>query len=743
MAGESRSFPIGGFGLHVTRSFRAVAGTIALAALGFSLCVSPAVAAEDATSTDCGSKVTPAPARPKQVDLVLDDSGSMFWDPETKSPLTRWSYAKYALEAFATMLGPDTTLNVFLMSDFAQGRTAGPAVTLQGSDDVAQRQQLIHNLVLNGGGTPYAPVQAAMADLSQSSAPEKWLVVATDGEFEDRLPDEVNTDLRQFVKDGSSGLQDVNVAFLAMGADAVTIPNDPKGGIHFAKAVEVDDLLGQMAQFSNTIFGRDFLPGGSGKTWSPDIDLAEVVVFAQGPSVAIGPMTTVDGAIEPSSVVDVSWADNPPVGARQYVAVPEQALVGKVATFYDVPKGEITVDVQGEQALAVFYQPKVDFGITLRDGAGNQVSEDKLVSGTYSVDYGFMDQDCNIIESTLLGDVKYSAVVTQDGKVVKEAFKPGEKIDLSRGDVAMDVTAEYLDGAKSSAHADVKVLQAAAPTQAQVDSSSYKVSEMAEFPPESRAVEFQYTHEGPNGEAIPFSPEEWSAIPESALGATSDANLDFKVVKGQEVGSVFLYARAPEGNVYAATTGPIEVAVSAEYEFDEQMNTTSALATIDVIDDLSALDRWKHWWSTVGWKYLLLLLLFILILGYVFKKRFSKKVKRHPTVRLTPRQYGIPADDGRGKFVIEPVRRWLPFVADRAKLVYVPPGVSGFTPMRLKAGPGKQMILTNWREVAKRENVSINGNDLNKETNRGMRVGPSSMITATDPTMTYDITPNQ
>ena len=80
---------------------------------------------------------------------------------------------------------------------------------------------------------------------------------------------------------------------------------------------------------------------------------------------------------------------------------------------------------------------------------------------------------------------------------------------------------------------------------------------------------------------------------------------------------------------------------------------------------------------------------------------------------------------------------------DTATLRITPTGVGGFRSMRLKAGPSRSMLLQNWRQLASKANVEINGVELNDETNRQPRLTASSSITARTPAMTYELTPRE
>lgn len=119
---------------------------------------------------NCGQGVNSVAIKKRQVNLVLDDSGSMFSNGGN-TPLDRWSNAKYSLEVFAALLGEQDNMNIYLTSTYAKGGS-GSVVQLAGKEAASSRVSKIHNMVMQGGDTPYAPVQAAAKDLAASDAGE-------------------------------------------------------------------------------------------------------------------------------------------------------------------------------------------------------------------------------------------------------------------------------------------------------------------------------------------------------------------------------------------------------------------------------------------------------------------------------------------------------------------------------------------------------------------------------------------
>jgi len=687
-------------------------------------------------TTRCGATVEPAPQQPRQINLVLDDSGSMFNDGGGNGT-DRWSVAKYSLEVFAAMLEQNDTLAVYRMSDFKDGANPGPTVTLFGTEPPSSRVAKIHEMPLYGYATPYSPVQRATADLLASDAPIKWLVILSDGEFNDRATGEVQADLNALVAGGRTETGAVNVAFMAIGPEAPAIQETP--GVHFLQAASSADVLNRMTAFSNVIFGRNVLPQTSAGVISPDIDLSEALVFAQGPSVDIGAAVTPEGTRSPISSVLVSWADNPEAysGSRTWPAVPNQSLKGEIARFSDLGRGDIRFDLTGAQTVDVFYKPRVDFGVELRDSSGAKVDGDKIVGGDYTLAYGFMDEACGFVESDLLGQVEYSAKVYHDDELVADRVGSGDVVTLDRGDIILDVEARYLGGATSSARINLQVLQPSRPAVIDAEPATFEVSRLGRQAGAEEAIALTYRLD-----TGPFSAEEWAAVTTDSFRADSAANLEWDVVLGEEIGQVYLIPQAPDGDVYAANTGEIDVSITGSHVFDEQLYEARTTVTITMIDDMPWWERLLHWFTVIGWFFLLLLLLAVLIAGYVFKRRFSRRFSPRP--KITGRYSGFGRNDrhDQGKFQIGQIRRFLPFVADVATLKYTPGG-SPFPSLRLKAGRSKTAMVENWRDLqklAERTPVKIGNNVVNDSTKRPPTLNASMRIIAQTPEITYTAT---
>jgi len=707
----------------------------------------------------CGAPRTPADAEPKDIHLVLDDSGSMFYSNNGRISDDSWSKAKYSLEVFASLMGPNDTLRVYQLSDFDDRIDARlPSSELSGASSAGTRAGEIRGLILRGEGTPFAAVEQAVEDLEDSPGPERWLVVVTDGEFD--LDDgsvlaeaELNDRVRDFVEATRDSGQPVQVAYLAIGSGVPQVREDRELGVFSELAPDADQLSLRMNDLADRVFGRRAVPLDSTGLWvqgNDSVDMAQVIVFAQGPEVVIGDQAeTSAGTIQASEVVDVRWSEQGPVTLRgeDKPAVPDKSLNGQVAFFEGIPRGDVQFDIEGaspDVPIRLFYKPQVSLGYVLKDPVtGEIVAGDQPVAGDYVVEFGFTDSNCEFVSSSLLGEQDVESVVlSQGGEPFAELSDSGEVVAFPKGDVDVALSGTFLDGVPISNPAPLQrtFLPPAYPSQIDATPVTYQVSEMAEFPPPQKQIPLEYSIEE-DGVVRPPSAEEWASLDPETFTYEHDTNLEFEVTKGAVPGELSLLVRAPEGDVYEATTGNFDVIVRGSYLPGNQDNVAEATVPIEVVDDLSTWDRFVNWFKESGWKWLLALLLLILILGYIFKRRFPKSVSRKPGVSGTPRTVGMTATNGAGKFKVQGFRRFMPFVADKGTLTYVPSGTPGFPAMKLKAGPGKSMIITNWRNIAKKGNVQVNGMQLDDSTKGPVKFSAASQIVASTPQMTYSLVP--
>jgi hypothetical protein len=750
MADTSVLLPLPYFGEQVqsrllSRYVRIALSAILLVTVGF--LPSQVARAEEKTAPDaCGAPVIPESPETKHINMVVDDSGSMIRDADSKQLLDRWSFAKYSVEVFAALMGPGDSLDVYLLSSFTGDGNRQASISLQGRQTQSGIDR-IRSIEVEGSGTPFEAIQRTTAEDGLRPADQNWLVILTDGEFRDSgnpVPTaRVQERLESFLGSQQETNRQLGVAFLALGDEAPNLAALTDQGLVFAQAQNSRDLLTTMGSFANRIFGRSNIQLATDGAWSTDLDLEEVIVFAQGADVDVASATVNGERIPPQSTVQVSWIENKAIRFPNNDLVtprPNEGLQGQIATFGEIPRGDIGFDISNAETVELFYRPKVNFGARLTDAEG-RVKEDSVVEGTHTLDFGFLS-DCEFVnDSSLLSAGNFLAAVYQDGELVAEDIEPGDQVELKDGDVTIEYSATYLDGVPETDEQTFKVAKPPLPSRMTAVVPEYKVSEMAEYPPPARqiAIDYEVIEDGIPRQPLP---EEWATLNPDTFQISRESNLEFELVKEETPGQLRLLVRAPEGDVYKANTGTIEEKLTGSYLPGQAESVAELDVPIEVENDLSFWDRRWHDFKTWGWKVLLALLLLAIILGYIFKRRFSKRVKRRPSITGTPWSVGVTPIEDRGKFQASGFRKFLPFVANTATLSYVPPGTIGFRAMKLKAGPRKSMIVTNWKEIAEKDNVEINGNPLNSETRRPPKLSASGTISASTPQMTYEMTPS-
>lgn len=681
-------------------------------------------AAGTADLPTCGAEVEQIPEPSRQINLVLDESGSMFVD-SADNPLTLWSIAKYSLEVFAALIGPQDTLNVYRMSDYGENSTSAPTLAISGNEPAGARVAQVHGLELEGRSTPWRSVTAAAENLAQSDADEKWLVVLTDGLFKDGpldIPPSEVVDLLVNVE-----AADASVAFMSIGDEAMVIPASDRRTV--AKVATGAELVPAMTGFSNVIFERSVaIADGQAQEWSPDVPLQEVVLFAQGQNVSVGSANASNGSINPDDQVSVSWTDNDPIPGPNgpVTPVPDESLEGVIATYRDISPGPVTFDVSNASQVDLFYKPALEFGYTVVDADGQDIGNVLNANEPFAINYGFMDSNCVIVDSELLNPVSYTAQILDGEETVIPDLAPGQTLDLPPGNYTMVMDAVYNGG---TAAATIPLIVGTATGSLQIP-----VSQMENYPPVNEGIPIFYTIIEPNGLDRAPTREEWAAFQPAQARIESTGNEEFELIKGDRTGELTLLVRAPDGDIFAADTGQISVTV-----YPPTAQGRPASLTITVIDDLTSSQRFWHWFWTTGIWLLIGLILLIILAGYVFKRRFHRQLSKSPQIDGIPRGIGMTPLTARGRFKKNGVRRFLPFVADKATLVYTPPGVMGFLPLKLKAGPQKSMVITNLTQISQRNNVQVNGMALEPDMVTTPRLAKGSVITADTPQMSYEV----
>ena len=357
--------------------------------------------------------------RTYDIAVVFDNSGSMYFNEA-------WCRAKYAIEIFASMPNYENgdRLRIYPMwpvvtdgSTPSSGGSIDP-VEITGQSDIDK----IYNMyTVKPSETPFAPVTEAYEDLKNSSADEKWLIVLTDGEFNQDARDEFE-DVDLQARLGELASNDINVQYLGVGK-AATLKSD-EGKFFYALNSSDTSLKEDLVNICNVIFRRSPLPDNAlnGEKLTLDISMNNIIVFVQGENAKIGSLKNDDGK-EIEVTLDSGLLRYSEIGAggEKYKNAPvDTSLAGQVKTFAACDKGEYTLDYSGADTIQIFYEPNVDLRVVVTDDEGEELdmSKSKISAGEYTMNYSFVDNVTgeDVTNSSLMGDVNLTGTVIDSAR---------------------------------------------------------------------------------------------------------------------------------------------------------------------------------------------------------------------------------------------------------------------------------------------------------------------------------------
>ena len=675
---------------------------------------------------------TNAPSR--VINVVYDDSGSMYFSDGNL--VDTWCQAKYSMEVFAAMLGEKDTMNVYYMSDYENGTSAKPRIVLYGKDGVSQNVSKIHDQKTVDGNTPFNSVRKAYEDIKKASADEKWLVVLTDGVFQG--------------VDGTDGINkffaqkstDVNVMFLGMGQNVDTIASNPNNGVYFVKAETSKEILNNITGICTRIFNSNKLEVNvSAKTCSFDVPMSELIVFAQGANVSINGIKREDGTLIKSSTtpVEVKYSEcdsTKPIRTNQ----PVKDLLGKIATFKDdFSVGKYTIDVTGAETIEIYYKPNIEVAVYLTDSKGNQVNNNSDISeGEYTINFGFVKTGTTekVPNSKLLGDVKYVATIKNNDTPYDKNFSDGDKISIAEGNLSIDVTATYLDYNTVSTSLFFGIFKDKAVTFEVTTNPAYTVLSEG-FDKE----DYIYIETKIDGQEV--TDEQWAVMDTPALQLVDAIRL-FKIdittlEKTQEKGVFRFKPTFPNGKPSSGTYVDCEYKLSYEQQFGSESWSGSMSGVIHMTDTRS---WWERNWELFVKLVILGIILFILA-GYLplFKRYLPKRLKKKPGIECTPEDFSNEPMRLRGTIEKSLFSTIIPYIPQTATIKYVPPGVTGFPVVKVRAIKRRRMRITNLKVYVGKTNITFNGTAITPDVTK-FESGAGLMITAMTSAWTYTCTTN-
>lgn len=527
--------------------------------------------------------------------VVFDNSGSMYDDES-------WCRAKYAMEIFASMIDyKKDKLHIFPMwgvtTDGSKPSSGGSysAIEIKSKEDIDKISKMY---TVSPSGTPFAPVTEAHNYLKSSKADEKWLVILTDGLFNQEARGQLSTiDVQKRIPQLAT--KEIKVQYLGFGEAVELKANEEKN--FFSKkstgASLKDDLIG----ICNAIFQRSILPDNrlKGDKLNLDLSMKNVIVFVQGANAKVSSLVDSSGK-QVNVSLDSGQRKYSEIGAggSEYAGKTkvDKSLSGQVVTFTGCPKGEYKLTYAGADKIQIFYEPDVSLDVSFVNSDGQKIEDpNSFVEGEYTVTSKIIDASTgeDVTSHELMGknvDINTYVKTSEDSEYKK--YENGSKI-VFEADEKTDIyiEGEYLGKYKISSKddsrfdwlTDIKIPQK--PAEFKIDAevlqsqSWYIIKEHDKWQP----IKVSATLDGK-----PLTDEQLANV---KLTVTPSEDLKYRCepIKGESAFNIYI-AQDENGQYVEPETGGYSLDLSATYE-DEYGRESSAK------DDVSFdIERYSKMW---------------------------------------------------------------------------------------------------------------------------------------------------
>ena len=630
--------------------------------------------------------------RGKIINVVYDDSGSMV--QSNGKNIKRWSQAKYALEVFSAMMGEDDEMNIYPMS--AVGELE---MTIYGDDE--NRVSFIHEMNTTYGNTPFATVISAAQSLEKRNEnKEKWLIIITDGAFDDGATPTATVQKRL----DQCNEKGIKTAYLGIGNEAVSLRSQPAKGSYSEKAEDGKQVLEKVMRIANQIFVHQVVPekllsvSEGGATFSADIPIEQIIVFAQGKNVSIGDLEYDGKEVKAASTEFVKYSDVKPLNYKD--AAVDKKLQGVVATFEPSERlfaeGEFSIPIDNADTLEIYYTPGVAVKCDLLYNGRTIKEKDELYAGNYSVKMGFVNPITKKeIQSELLSQAEFKLIVRNE-KTEKTLESEQGFVTLEAGNVEIEATAELPGHVQMVSKRNYEVLPEAKEIFFTVQTEDLNFDLNALNDSEGIKVIAQYIDKE-NGETYKLDKEAWENITPKI---ESDGKIEWSVEKGEELSTWIVVPHYYKGDPVRTSAGQVKNIISCEGKVGNQ----TYLGESSFIASFSKLS-FMNYVKILGPKIGALFFALWLAVGYIKKKRIK-------TRKLNPRCSYDGIISGRRPIKKNLLSVVLPYVSEKAIVKSNDIGLRCYFPkLQIKAVGSQSFKIMNKRmELSK---IKVNGQRFN------------------------------
>lgn len=539
-----------------------------------------------------------------EIAVVFDNSGSMYNNEA-------WCRAKYAMEVFASMLdyaNGENRLSIFPMwevtTDGSTPSTGGSysAFSITSKSDIDKISNLF---TVHPSNTPFEPISEAYSFLSSSSASEKWLIVLTDGEFNELARgQQAKIDIQgELASLAAKANGNIKIQYLGFGAAASLKPNESVG--FYTKTSDDKSLKDDLISICNTIFQRSVLPVNRLKSDSLELDLSmkNLIVFAQGANAKIISLTDESGE-KINISMDSGQRKYSEIRANKYPNAPaDKSLAGQIVTFAACPKGKYKLEYSDVDKIQMFYEPDVDIKVSLTNSDGEIVdtSSGEIVPGEYTLTSAIVDSTTgeDVTKHELMGsDVELNTFVKSSTDSDYKMYPNGAKIDLGKDEsTEIFVEGKYLKDYTISTKDDpsafplpIKVLPKennfSIEAKVQQPQSWYVIRNHSEW----RPIKVSMTLNG-----APLSAEQMKAVTPDVTFEGAKAPM-YSIEKKADESAFYIHiGRDENGNFVEPETGSYKLNATATY-VDEYGNNAKGSSSVRFdIQTYSKMWKWLFW----------------------------------------------------------------------------------------------------------------------------------------------------
>lgn len=378
----------------------------------------------------------------KIVSVVYDDSGSM-----VNNNSANWAYANYAMQSFAGLLNSDDRLFITYMSSSEKILNLDPPEIDLSS---AGLQSSIDGICghVEAGNTPYGAVDIAfhkLKSISDAQTTQYWLVVITDGEFQNGSSavdkNELDAKLNGMVAEKMPNGTTPRIIYMAVGDDAIRPAEDTGRGIYVypengSDIISGSEIIGVISRIADKISGRSRLDDTGITLKNSDtlqitssIPLLNIAVLSQKTSAVITGAEYADGrslSIERS----VSMSCPEMNGRATDVSLKGGAfLIGNSGSH--IKAGTYSVRFSENinlENIVVMFEPALEIRMTVTRGGSELGSLASLREGdTINVGCGIYEIGTGneISPSLLPAHTTYGVSCYENGKAVKSSADSG------------------------------------------------------------------------------------------------------------------------------------------------------------------------------------------------------------------------------------------------------------------------------------------------------------------------------